>query len=110
MNSEQFVKSPKEMTQLFADLPEAIANTTELSSRLEFTLQDLGYEFPKYPVPPGETMTSFLRRRTYEGARLRYGRNGEYARAEKQIRSEEHTSELQSLAYLVCRLLLEKKK
>src|SRR2546425_9739234 len=28
----------------------------------------------------------------------------------KQIRSEEHTSELQSLAYLVCRLLLEKKK
>src|SRR2546425_9117392 len=30
--------------------------------------------------------------------------------AERQIRSEEHTSELQSLAYLVCRLLLEKKK
>src|SRR5205823_15053903 len=28
----------------------------------------------------------------------------------KQFRSEEHTSELQSLAYLVCRLLLEKKK
>ena len=28
----------------------------------------------------------------------------------KDIRSEEHTSELQSLAYLVCRLLLEKKK
>src|SRR2546425_2848129 len=27
-----------------------------------------------------------------------------------QFRSEEHTSELQSLAYLVCRLLLEKKK
>src|SRR2546425_2369483 len=29
---------------------------------------------------------------------------------ETYIRSEEHTSELQSLAYLVCRLLLEKKK
>src|SRR5687767_15724975 len=29
---------------------------------------------------------------------------------EERIRSEEHTSELQSLAYLVCRLLLEKKK
>src|SRR2546425_6398161 len=28
----------------------------------------------------------------------------------KEARSEEHTSELQSLAYLVCRLLLEKKK
>jgi len=91
MNSERFVKSPKEMTQLFADLPEAIANTTELSSRLEFTLQDLGYEFPKYPVPSGETMTSFLRRRTYEGARLRYdGRNGSptFERAQKQIEHE----------------------
>src|SRR5437588_1390510 len=91
MNSERFVKSPKEMAQLFADLPEAIANTTELSSRLEFTLQDLGYEFPKYPVPPDETMTSFLRRRTYEGARLRYdGRNGSptFERAQKQIERE----------------------
>jgi error-prone DNA polymerase len=91
INSERYVKSPKEMAQLFADLPEAIANTTELSSRLEFTLQDLGYEFPKYPVPPGETMTSFLRRRTYEGARLRYdGRNGSptFERAQKQIEHE----------------------
>jgi error-prone DNA polymerase len=72
VNSERYVKSPKEMAQLFADLPEAIAHTVELSSRLEFTLKDLGYEFPKYPVPPGETMASFLRRRTEEGARLRY--------------------------------------
>src|SRR2546423_4777840 len=30
--------------------------------------------------------------------------------ANEDLRSEEHTSELQSLAYLVCRLLLEKKK
>src|SRR3989441_2169344 len=91
MNSERFVKSPKEMANLFADLPEAIANTSELSSRLEFTLQDLGYEFPKYPVPPGETMISFLRRRTYEGARLRYdGRNGSptFERAQKQMEHE----------------------
>ena len=40
------------MARLFADLPEAIANTRELSARLEFTLADLGYEFPRYPVPP----------------------------------------------------------
>ncbi|MFZ0750857.1 MAG: error-prone DNA polymerase [Pyrinomonadaceae bacterium] len=88
INSERFVKSPKEMAELFADLPEAIANTVELSSRLEFTLKDLGYEFPKYPVPADETMTSFLRKRTYEGAHLRYGRNGEFARAQKQIEHE----------------------
>src|SRR5438105_587400 len=74
INSERFVKSPKEMVELFADLPEAIANTLELSARLEFTLKDLGYEFPRYPVPQGETMMSFLRERTREGFRQRYGR------------------------------------
>jgi error-prone DNA polymerase len=90
-NSERFVKSPAEMAELFADLPDAIANTAELSSRLEFTLEDLGYEFPRYQVPPGETMVSFLRQRTYEGARLRYsGQHGSptFARAEKQIEHE----------------------
>ncbi|MFZ3367419.1 MAG: error-prone DNA polymerase [Candidatus Sulfotelmatobacter sp.] len=73
-NSERHLKSPQEMQQLFADLPEAIANTQELSSRLEFTLNDLGYEFPRYPVPEGETMNSFLRNRAWEGFLQRYGR------------------------------------
>ncbi|HEU0253687.1 MAG TPA: DNA polymerase III subunit alpha, partial [Pyrinomonadaceae bacterium] len=82
-NSERYLKSGATMAKLFADLPEAIANTVELSSRLKFTLEDLGYEFPKYPVPPGETMTSFLRKRTEEGARQRYtGVNYEKARAQ----------------------------
>jgi error-prone DNA polymerase len=91
MNSERFVKSPQEMNQLFADLPEATANTVELSSRLEFTLKDLGYEFPKYTVPAGETMTSVLRHHTQAGARQRYtGGNGSpsYEQARPQIERE----------------------
>jgi error-prone DNA polymerase len=83
-NSERHLKSPAEMQQLFADLPEAIANTLELSSRLEFTLNDLGYQFPLYPVPEGETMNSFLRERAWEGFRQRYGR----ASADLQIRAK----------------------
>ncbi len=71
-NAERHLKPGIVMERLFADLPEAIANTVELSSRLEFKLTDLGYEFPKYPVPEGETMDSFLRKRTEEGARERY--------------------------------------
>jgi error-prone DNA polymerase len=82
-NSERHLKSPQEMKQLFADMPEAIANTLELSSRLEFTLNDLGYQFPCYPVPEGETMNSFLRDRAWEGFRQRYGR----AAAEMQTRA-----------------------
>ena len=90
-NSERYLKSAAAMTKLFADLPEAVANTVELSSRLKFTLEDLGYEFPRYPVPPGETMTTFLRKRTDEGARWRYtGMNGAptYERARPQIERE----------------------
>jgi error-prone DNA polymerase len=90
-NSERYVKSRETMLDLFADLPEATAKTLELSSRLEFTLEDLGYEFPRYPVPAGETMTSFLRKRTEEGARSRYrGINGtpSYDAARQQIERE----------------------
>jgi error-prone DNA polymerase len=89
-NSERFLKSATEMQQLFADLPEAIANTQELSNRLEFSLNDLGYEFPRYPVPEGETMNSFLRERAWEGFNNRYGRTKPdmQARARLQIEKE----------------------
>ena len=89
-NSERHLKSPQEMQDLFADLPEAIANTMELSSRLDFTLKDLGYQFPKYPVPEGETMMSFLRERTREGFQQRYRRAvGELkSRARRQVERE----------------------
>ncbi len=90
-NSERYIKSPQQMLQLFADFPEATANTLELSSRLAFTLNDLGYKFPSYPVPHGETMSSFLRERTYEGARERYQRPGQsdlWQRARRQIERE----------------------
>ena len=90
-NSERYLKSPQQMLQLFADLPEATANTLELSSRLEFTLHDLGYEFPRYPVPEGATMDTFLRTRTMAGARDRYLRPGQrelWRRAQRQIERE----------------------
>ncbi|MGH9327152.1 MAG: PHP domain-containing protein, partial [Terriglobia bacterium] len=66
-NSERHVKGSREMAGLFRDLPEAIANTEALASRLQFSLRGLGYEFPRYPVPEGETQMSFLRRRTEDG-------------------------------------------
>jgi error-prone DNA polymerase len=85
-NAERHFKPPEEMARLFSDLPEAVANTEILSSRLQFALSDLGYQFPKYPVPEGETQISFLRRRTYEGMLGRYG--ADHERAKKQIERE----------------------
>ena len=72
-NSMRYLRSSREMTNLFHDIPEAVANTRIVSDRLEFSLDNLGYEFPRYPVPDGETMDSFLARRVDEGVQNRYG-------------------------------------
>ena len=85
-NSERYLKPAAEMSRLFADLPEAIANTCEISARLNFTLADMGYEFPRYPVPAGETMDVFLRQRADECARRRYIPYHE--KAQRQIERE----------------------
>ncbi len=72
-NAERCLKPGAAMAALFADLPEAVANTSRLAARLDFTLADLGYRFPDHPVPPGETQDSYLRKMTYFGAQQRYG-------------------------------------
>jgi error-prone DNA polymerase len=90
-NDERHLRSTEEMVQLFSDLPEAIQNTSELSARLQYTLADLGYEFPRYPVPEGETMDSFLRKRTEEGFQNRYGAKRDddlFERAKRQVERE----------------------
>ncbi len=71
-NAERYLKPPAEMARLFRDWPAALASTEALAERLEYTMADLGYRFPDYPVPPGETHTSFLRKLTDLGARDRY--------------------------------------
>jgi error-prone DNA polymerase len=72
-NAQAHVKTAREMRALFYDLPEAILNTERIAERLDFTLEDLGYEFPRFPVASGETMDGQLRKMTYFGAQQRYG-------------------------------------
>ena len=81
-NAERYLKPPDDMAALFADLPDAVARTGELADRLRYTMADLGYRFPDYPVPPGETQASFLRKITDVGARDRYRPYHDRARAQ----------------------------
>src|SRR6266446_3907140 len=87
-NSERFMKSGRMMERLFFDCPEAVANTGELALRLGFTLKHLGYQFPDYPLPPGEAPMGFLRALCARGARTRYGTGPLAERARKQIERE----------------------
>ncbi len=88
VNSQRHLRPAATLARLFRDVPGAVENTLELSSRLEFQLCDLGYEFPRYPVSDGETMDSFLRKRVDEGVMRRYGPKRDadlLERAKKQV-------------------------
>ncbi len=83
---ERRFKGASEMAALFADLPEALAAAETLSRRLDFTLADLGYRFPEYPLPPGESPSSYLRKLAWNGARARF--RPLTAKAQAQIEKE----------------------
>jgi len=93
-NTARSLRSMQCMTALFADIPEAIANTRIVSQRLEFTLDNLGYQFPHYPVPHGETMDSFLAQRVEEGVLKRYGSPAKRPLLDKARAQVEHELKL----------------
>jgi error-prone DNA polymerase len=85
-NAERHLKAPQAIQALYRDRPTLLRNVAALAERLTFTLDDLGYRFPEYPVPAGETMQSHLVQATDAGARERYRPYHEKAR--RQIERE----------------------
>ncbi|MGZ8798174.1 MAG: DNA polymerase III subunit alpha, partial [Thermoanaerobaculia bacterium] len=96
VNRERYIKSAEEMCRLFADLPEAIDGAWALANTLDYTLADLGYRFPDYPLPPGETSNSFLRKIAWNSAKARF--RPLTARAQSQIEKELNMIEKLDLA------------
>ncbi len=82
VNAERYLKPREQMAELFRDIPGAVAGAEALADRLRYTMADIGYRFPDYPVPAGETMGSFLRKLTEAGARERYRPYHDRARAQ----------------------------
>jgi error-prone DNA polymerase len=85
-NGNRHLHSARHMQALFRDHPEAVTHSVRLAAELEFTLQNLGYRFPDFPVPAGHSMESWLREQVYAGARVRYKTIAEPAR--RQIEKE----------------------
>ena len=71
-NAERHLKAPAEMAALFRDMPDAVRQSRRIAERCTFTLADLGYRFPEFPLAAGETPINHLRALTYGGARDRY--------------------------------------
>ncbi|HTT07761.1 MAG TPA: DNA polymerase III subunit alpha [Gammaproteobacteria bacterium] len=68
---QQYLRSPEEMTTLFSDLPEALANTAHVAARCNFELQFGKYHLPAFPVPEGHDAASWLRAEAASGLEAR---------------------------------------
>src|SRR2546428_2387824 len=88
VNGERRLRSDREMTRLFLDLPDALTNTGELALRLGFTLKDLGDPFPDFPLPPDQTPLAHLRELVAPGGRPRYGTGPPPTPARRQVAHE----------------------
>jgi DNA polymerase III subunit alpha len=71
-SAEQYLKSPEEMQELFADIPEALINTVELAKRCNLELSLGTYYLPQFPVPDGHTLDSWIRECSHQGLIKRF--------------------------------------
>ncbi|HTK38629.1 MAG TPA: error-prone DNA polymerase [Pyrinomonadaceae bacterium] len=71
-NSERYLKPKQQMLALFSDYSEAVEITNEIASRINFSMDELSYIFPDYPVGSDETMDSVLRAKAIERSVERY--------------------------------------
>ena len=74
-NAERHLKHPDEMARLFRRYPQAIAETERLIERIDFTLEQLSYEYPHEPVPEGWDAQDWLEHLVMEAANERYDGN-----------------------------------
>ena len=75
VNAERHLKSPSEMARLFKNFPDAVARTVDIANACTFSLDQLKYEYPDEPVPPGKTAQQHLDDLTWAGAAERYPRD-----------------------------------
>ena len=86
-NAERYLKTPTEMARLFADCPDAIDETQDFLARVEFSLDQLKYEYPDEPVPPGREAQDWLEELTFRHAEIRYP-DGVPQKVEKLLHAE----------------------
>ncbi len=76
-NAEHDLKAPAAMAKLFADEPGALARTLEVAARCPFSLAEIRYRYPSERLPSGLTSSEWLRELTLEGAKQRFGGDGD---------------------------------
>ena len=83
-----YLRTPLEMSQLFAEVPEALSNTLLIAERCNVDLSFKGYHLPEFPVPEGYTADTYLRHLCEEGARDRYGNRSASSEVRERLEYE----------------------
>ncbi|MFT3892082.1 MAG: DNA polymerase III subunit alpha [Anaerolineales bacterium] len=80
-----YLRTPAEMSTLFAEIPEALSNTLLIAERCNVDLGFKGYHLPDFPVPEGYTAETYLRHLCTEGAGIRYGDEATSQRVQERL-------------------------
>ncbi|MFZ0551378.1 MAG: DNA polymerase III subunit alpha, partial [Steroidobacteraceae bacterium] len=95
--AQQYLRSPEEMARLFADIPEALANSVEIARRASLALKLGQVRLPPYPVPAGMTTEDFLRKEAEAGFEMRLAELG-------TVNAEVYRKRLQSELDVICQM------
>jgi len=106
--SQQYLRTPEEMSRLFSDIPEALANSVEIARRASLTLKLGQPRLPEYPVPGGMTAEEFLRKEAESGLEKRLvelGCTEHVAPAEERaVDTEVYKKRLQAELDVICKM------
>jgi DNA polymerase-3 subunit alpha len=83
-----YLRSPDEMSTIFAEVPEAISNTLLVAERCNVDLGFKGYHLPEFPVPEEYNAQTYLRKLCEDGLRQRYGDHAEDPAIQQRLEYE----------------------
>jgi len=96
-DNSYYLRTPAEMSGLFAEVPESLSNTLLIAERCNVDLSFKGYHLPEFPVPEGYTADTYLRALCEEGAQKRYG--SEAADSKVRVRLEHELKVINKMGF-----------
>ena len=103
-SDQQYLKSTEEMTELFSDLPDALANTVEIAKRCTLDIRLGEYFLPEYPIPEGYTENTFFEKISYDGLDKRLERIIGPDDPDKDSKRQEYLDRLKFELDIICQM------
>ncbi|WP_370981420.1 DNA polymerase III subunit alpha [Agaribacterium sp. ZY112] len=103
-SNQQYLKSPEQMCELFADIPDALANSVEIAKRCSLDIRLGDYFLPEFPIPEGLTEDEFFAKISYEGLEDRLVRILDKSDPDYAAKKKVYTDRLQFELDIICQM------